>query len=53
MSELEKVVVNSVLNNLVETTKNGKKYISEENLERLNLTTADKNFFPFAYNEKK
>lgn len=44
MSELEKVVVNSVLNNLVETTKNGKKYISEENLERLNLTTADKNF---------
>lgn len=44
MSELEKIVVNGVLNKLVETTKNGKKYISEENLKRLNLTTADKNF---------
>ena len=33
-----------MLNKLVETNKNGKKYISEEKLEKLNLTKADKNF---------
>ena len=41
---MEKIVVNNMLNKLVETNKNGKKYISEEKLEKLNLTKADKNF---------
>lgn len=52
-SELEKIIVNNMLNKLVETNKKGKKYILEEKLEKLNLTKADKNFLLYIMKKNK